>query len=414
MMKSEMLLKKKKKELEDLLFNEQKDEGTIERSVLQTILLKEFKLEAKETDMFLYEMDKLSTQKSQSKISLRTIKDCINESRLDDGRVFLFITKSAGSTVNPAVTDADSSQNMSLLYNPQCYEPIESVACGACHLLLLTKSGEVYACGNSLDGALGIGPITEEVKIPVKVEIKKHKGTRKVQMIAAGREHSICLTQSKEVFTWGIGLKGRLGHGDEVDMKTPKEITMLHQFTPVFVAAGDSNSACISAAGKLFTWGDGQYGKLGHKSAQEELAPRRVDELMEFWIVQVSLGSFHTLAVDKEGKIFGFGQAKGGMLGTPEKPPEGPIPGIEKAIQYAVAGVYNSYGVDMDNTIFSWGTDDKKMLGRIVEKKSSSHIPKPISNIKLVKPAEKKGEGFKEAAFSSKIVQVIVCRFLVY
>lgn len=44
----------------------------------------------------------------------------------------------------------------------------------------------------------------------------------------------------------------------------------------VDIAAGGAHSACITAAGDLFTWGKGRYGRLGHGDSEDQLKPKLV------------------------------------------------------------------------------------------------------------------------------------------
>lgn len=44
----------------------------------------------------------------------------------------------------------------------------------------------------------------------------------------------------------------------------------------VDIAAGGAHSACITASGELFTWGKGRYGRLGHGDSEDQLKPKLV------------------------------------------------------------------------------------------------------------------------------------------
>ena len=44
----------------------------------------------------------------------------------------------------------------------------------------------------------------------------------------------------------------------------------------VDVAAGGAHSACVTAAGDLYTWGKGRYGRLGHSDSEDQLKPKLV------------------------------------------------------------------------------------------------------------------------------------------
>lgn len=65
----------------------------------------------------------------------------------------------------------------------------------------------------------------------------------------------------------------------------------------VDIAAGGAHSACITASGELYTWGKGRYGRLGHGDSEDQLKPKLVRGSPACWanwgFVQVALtGSF--------------------------------------------------------------------------------------------------------------------------
>lgn len=45
--------------------------------------------------------------------------------------------------------------------------------------------------------------------------------------MAAGSNHSAAVTSSGELYTWGLGEYGRLGHGDNLTQLTPKRVILL-------------------------------------------------------------------------------------------------------------------------------------------------------------------------------------------
>lgn len=50
---------------------------------------------------------------------------------------------------------------------------------------------------------------------------------KEVVSIAAGGAHSACITSNGELYTWGKGRYGRLGHGDSEDQSRPKMVCLL-------------------------------------------------------------------------------------------------------------------------------------------------------------------------------------------
>ena len=71
------------------------------------------------------------------------------------------------------------------------------------------------------------------------------------------------LADSNDVYTWGQGVNGRLGHGDEDDQVDPRVVQTLLGKEVRIVACGPSHTAALNASGELFTWGAGRYASLG-------------------------------------------------------------------------------------------------------------------------------------------------------
>lgn len=49
--------------------------------------------------------------------------------------------------------------------------------------------------------------------------------SKKIRDIACGSSHSAAITSSGELYTWGLGEYGRLGHGDIVTQLKPKLVS---------------------------------------------------------------------------------------------------------------------------------------------------------------------------------------------
>lgn len=78
----------------------------------------------------------------------------------------------------------------------------------------------MFAWGNNKNKQLGIGYNTPSfVNQPTRVYNIKN-----VASISCGYEHSIALTTEGDVYSWGHGEGGLLGHGELDDQAVPKLI----------------------------------------------------------------------------------------------------------------------------------------------------------------------------------------------
>ncbi len=80
------------------------------------------------------------------------------------------------------------------------------------------------------------------------------------------------------------------------------------------MACGNKHSAAVTTEGELYTWGEGDYGRLGHGSLLRSKYPTKVEAIGP--VKQVACGEVHTLALSKDGQtVWSFGHGELGRLG---------------------------------------------------------------------------------------------------
>ena len=79
----------------------------------------------------------------------------------------------------------------------------------------------------------------------------------------------------------------------------------------VQVAAGDNHSMALTATGGLYSWGTGTDGQLGHGDKENLAVPRVVGGIDG--AVGMAGGTYHSLSITGEGRVLAFGS--GEMLG---------------------------------------------------------------------------------------------------
>ena len=90
------------------------------------------------------------------------------------------------------------------------------------------------------------------------------------------------------MFSWGEGDDGKLGHGNRNSLDIPREVDALRCKRLRDIACGSSHSAAITSSGELYTWGLGEYGRLGHGDTNTQLRPKLVKDLLGHRVVQAS------------------------------------------------------------------------------------------------------------------------------
>ena len=144
-------------------------------------------------------------------------------------------------------------------------------------------------------GKLGHGTDLSNQWEPKKVEALASK---RVVAVSAGYCHSLALIADGVVFSWGEGEFGCLGHGTKRNRSRPGKIEALEGQHVIAVSAGRSYSLAVTANGALWSWGDACLGSLGHSDQLNHLLPKKIDALAGHRVVTVSAGIHHNLAAD--------------------------------------------------------------------------------------------------------------------
>ena len=178
-------------------------------------------------------------------------------------------------------------------------ERVCGVAAGWMHSLAVTKFGGLYSWGYSGEGQLGHGD-TESQFLPKRVEALQERACS----VAAGQMHSLAVTQSGALYSWGYGSFGQLGHGDKENQLLPKRVEGLQERV-CSVAAGESHSLAVTQTSALYAWGGGVFGKLGHGDIDDQLLPTRVEALQG--VCCVAAAERHTVAILENNTAHGWG-----------------------------------------------------------------------------------------------------------
>ncbi|XP_063067833.1 alsin isoform X2 [Engraulis encrasicolus] len=97
-----------------------------------------------------------------------------------------------------------------------------------------------------------------------------------------------------EVWSWGRGQEGQLGHGDLQSGSQPMCIKCLSNKEVLRIAAGAHHSVAITAQSQCYSWGSNSSGQLGHMETPSTI-PRlaKLSEGIRVW--DVGAGQQHTL-----------------------------------------------------------------------------------------------------------------------
>ena len=178
------------------------------------------------------------------------------------------------------------------------------VACGEDFVLIIDEEDHLWSFGSGSDGCLGHGD-QDDRSVPTPVE---YLIDYQIEAAACGAMHSLVLTRSKEVFTWGFNDGPVLGIGDD-DIGFPKclpvRLRRLDRCGVKCIAAGYQHSCAIDGNGSVWAWGENEYGQLGLGDTTARYLPEMLDNDID--ARDISCGSSHSACVTVEGEVFLWG-----------------------------------------------------------------------------------------------------------
>ncbi|XP_057374411.1 inhibitor of Bruton tyrosine kinase-like [Daphnia carinata] len=188
---------------------------------------------------------------------------------------------------------------------------ILEAALGTHHTILLTETGNVLSFGVNTYHQLGHNPPPSQLvtpKVLSRFEDKSNGVT--IKGICASRYHSVFWC-SNNVYTCGLNA-GALGHNKgEKTITTPKRVPLLSEQVPTVthVAASDGATAIATASGHVYVLHEYQCRKIASKQydlAKIVMSGGKLDFSQEDLVVENI--AFQVLLLTKSGKVFVWSQ----------------------------------------------------------------------------------------------------------
>jgi alpha-tubulin suppressor-like RCC1 family protein len=222
--------------------------------------------------------------------------------------------------------------------------PVQSAATGKSHTILLYKDGTLWAVGSNKSGQCGIKSKVESVP-----NFKSMPFEGEVQQITAGEDFTVVLSTDGIMYTTGSSEYGQLGNGEtgeyfvtasklafaNCQVLTPqttfcycpgeklhtssseqKVVPLNEKIKIGYIAAGKHHTLAVEAASnqpsRVFSWGCGHYGVLGHGRVADEYFPRLIGVLPHVLSFSkepptVSAGA-HCSLLQNNGHVYYWGQ----------------------------------------------------------------------------------------------------------
>jgi len=186
---------------------------------------------------------------------------------------------------------------------------------------------------------------------------------------------------------------GQLGHGDDFDVKEPKMVNHLIDDgtgNGVFIEAigcGANFSAALAEDGKVYTWGCGDHGSLGHNDTKDQMRPKPVQDLFGTDITRIACGDSHMFACT-ERETYGWGWNGCGQLGISHTEDQHRPHVVENLRGNLVESIAcgSAHSVAVVNLaklnqviVYSWGSNSTGQLGQGKQKKVLT--PTPVAKL---------------------------------
>lgn len=269
--------------------------------------------------------------------------------------------------------------NITNLFTLSEAETLERVFLGWEHTAVLTSFNQLYMFGRNDVGQLGTNTnnhLNQPINITPSFSLAPNET---IVEVALGWGHSLALTSSGRLFTWGKNDSGQLGDGSNLNAFTPKDITSRLRLALndqiILIAAGSSHSALLTKEGRLFLWGRNVYGQVGDQNNTSKNNPVEITSSFNLTtnekIISIALGWGHSVALTSNGRLFTWGFNTFGQLGNNTQEDESQPVEItlfftlnpnEKVISIKL-GSSHSYLSTSLNRRFVWGWNQYGQLG---------------------------------------------------
>jgi len=201
-------------------------------------------------------------------------------------------------------------------------ERVVGVSAASHHTVLWTEEGKVYAFGTSASvNGFGVHGREENIQRTPRL-IEGALVETRVVGVATGAYHTVVYTDEGKVYAFGLGTSGRLGHGVEDNEVMPRLIEgVLVGKRVVGVTAGNGHTVVWTDKGEAYSFGAGKLGALGYvnedgRPQPRQLSPRLIEGALQGKrVLGVVAGKLHTVVWTDEGNAYTFGVAKHGRLG---------------------------------------------------------------------------------------------------
>lgn len=189
-------------------------------------------------------------------------------------------------------------------------------AAGRAHTIVLTNEGSIFALGNNAYGQCGRDVIADEVysgrQLPNEVSLEPF-GDNKIVDLVCGQDHTFFITENGRIFSCGWGADGQTGLGHYNNCSRPSLVG--GDISSEKIVKVSSSGDCVLALndkGEVFGWGNSEYGQIIQDGHQQVNLPQHIKLDGIGKVVDVAASGSSCAVVNETGDVFVWGY---GILG---------------------------------------------------------------------------------------------------
>jgi alpha-tubulin suppressor-like RCC1 family protein len=223
----------------------------------------------------------------------------------------------------------------------------------------------------------------------VLAELKRLKPDVNVMQLSGGGYHAAVLTEDMEIWNWGRNYSGELGRSvTHAGGAVPGRIDPASLPSNIAkISCGFNHTLLLTSSGEVWSWGDNSLGQLGRIVASGGYTSVNIGKIgtpLPADIVDIGAGLTTSYAVTSGGQVWAWGEncssfsglcsllGRTGDNGTESYVNIVRLTGLSATIKYVAVAMYGAFGITAAGAVWSWGANMYGLLGRIVGNPTSS------------------------------------------
>ena len=134
--------------------------------------------------------------------------------------------------------------------------------------------------------------------------------------------HAVVWTAEGRLFTWGMGIYGQLGHDSRENIDVPRQVQALEAVPIASAAAGFLATLSVDRNGNLWSWGKGLALGHGGNAQSQQFLPKVIEGLPQGATIRRIAGYDKAVCEYNDGGAWSWGKAFGFAAGSSSAPSE--------------------------------------------------------------------------------------------